>query len=142
MSKEISYAAALANKIENDEKLKFAYTSLDKELFDRIYKSYNKAKWSQLALPIAFVILVILELIFIPTDPSSNLKLQICYSHRKSDNLNRDFNYEFSQIHLVKHIHNDCGSLQYCRMFQYIQTLAVLLVEYHQSRSGLATLFL
>lgn len=74
MSKKIAYEAALANWIENNEKLNFAHRSLSGELFERIYKSYRRAFWAQLALPIAYAILLILEWIFLPAEPSADFK--------------------------------------------------------------------
>lgn len=72
MSKIISTAGAINNAIENNEKLKYAKNNLNDELFEIIYSGYQKAKWSQLLLPIIFAITIILELIFIPSQPVQN----------------------------------------------------------------------
>lgn len=72
MSKIISAVGAINNTIENNEKLKYAKNNLDNELFEIIYSGYQKAKWSQLLLPIIFAITIILELIFIPSQPVQN----------------------------------------------------------------------
>lgn len=66
MGKRISAMGAVNNAIKNNEMLKFARNNLNDQLFQKIYKGYRKAKWSQLSLPIIFSIIIIIELIFIP----------------------------------------------------------------------------
>ncbi len=72
MSKIISAMGAVNNAISNNEKLKFAKNNLNNELFQKIYKGYQKAKWSQLSLPIIFALVIIFELIFIPSQSVPN----------------------------------------------------------------------
>lgn len=72
MSKIISSMGALENAISNNEKLRYAKNNLNNELFQKIYKGHKKAKWAQLSLPIIFAIIIILELIFIPTQVVQN----------------------------------------------------------------------
>ena len=72
MSKIISTIGTINNAIENNEKLKFAKNNLNNELFQKIYKGYKKAKWSQLSLPIIFSIVILLEFIFIPSQSVPN----------------------------------------------------------------------
>ena len=68
MSKIISTMGAINNAIKNNEMLRFAKNSVNNELFTKIYKGYQRAKWSQLSLPIIFAFIIILELIFIPSE--------------------------------------------------------------------------
>ena len=72
MSKIISAMGAVDNAISNNEKLKFAKNNLNDELFQKIYKGYKKAKQSQLSLPFIFAIIIILELIFVPSEVVQN----------------------------------------------------------------------
>lgn len=59
---------ALQNAINNNKLLKYAKDNFTEEEFYRIYKSYRRAFWSQISLPILGVIFVIGAIIFIPAE--------------------------------------------------------------------------
>ena len=64
----ISQMGALNNAIENSEKLDFASRCLSEEQLVRLYKSYKQLFWAQIAPAIILAVVVILELIFIPSE--------------------------------------------------------------------------
>lgn len=59
---------ALQNAINNNKLLKYAKDNFREEEFYRIYKSYRRAFWSQISLPILGVIFVVGAIIFIPAE--------------------------------------------------------------------------
>ena len=69
---KLSQLGALNNRIENNKKLRFAKYKLSKEQYEKLYKSYKKLFWFQIAPVILFVIAVILILIFIPSQDVPN----------------------------------------------------------------------
>ena len=63
---------ALQNAINNHKLLKYAKDNFTEEELHKIYKSYRRAFWSQISLPILGVIFVIGAMIFIPSENVPN----------------------------------------------------------------------
>lgn len=63
-----SQFGALGNMVKNNEKLQYASENFSRKEFRRIHKAYKRAKWSQSLLPILFVVVVLAEWIFLPSE--------------------------------------------------------------------------
>ena len=60
------YASAEANALHKNVALAYAEEKLEDSLYQRIYKSYNVLKWTQIGILIAGVVMAILVYILIP----------------------------------------------------------------------------
>lgn len=62
----ISQYGAYRNIIENKEKLRFARQHLSKKQFEQLYRSYKQLYWFQISSVIIFIVVIVLEAIFVP----------------------------------------------------------------------------
>ena len=67
---KLSQLGAMQNKIENNEKLRFAKKNLSGEQFRRLYGAYRRLFWFQIAPVFVLLAALLLMLIFIPAEPS------------------------------------------------------------------------